>query len=50
MTGFKPKSDNYGVRVRESFAKQGLMSTLGAQICNVEPGIVEIEMPYDASL
>lgn len=50
MTGFKPKSDDYAARVRESFLKQGLMSTLGAQICKVEPGLVEIELLYDTGL
>jgi uncharacterized protein (TIGR00369 family) len=31
-------------RVRSSFAKQGLMSTLGATLVNVEPGSVEIAL------
>jgi len=29
-------------RVRTSFAKQGLMSTLGATLTNVAPGVVQI--------
>lgn len=29
-------------RVRESFARQGLMATLGATLGKVEPGVVEI--------
>lgn len=32
----------YEDRVRASFAKQGLMSTLGATLVNVAPGLVEI--------
>ncbi|MBM6593431.1 PaaI family thioesterase [Microvirga pudoricolor] len=32
-------------RVRESFARQGLMSTLGATITGVGPGAVEIALP-----
>jgi uncharacterized protein (TIGR00369 family) len=32
----------YEARVRASFAKQGLMSTLGATLCSVAPGLVEI--------
>ncbi|EJM98156.1 PaaI family thioesterase [Phyllobacterium sp. YR531] len=31
-------------RIRTSFAKQGLMSTLGAELGSVLPGIVEIEL------
>jgi uncharacterized protein (TIGR00369 family) len=31
-------------RVRASFARQGLMSTLGAELTKVAPGIVEIEL------
>ena len=34
----------YEARVRASFAKQGLMSTLGATLCSVAPGSVEIEI------
>lgn len=32
--------------VRESFAKQQLMSTLGAVLRSVSPGAVEIELPF----
>ena len=32
--------------VRESFAKQEAMKTLGASLCRVEPGQVEIQLPY----
>lgn len=31
-------------RIRSSFAKQGLMTTLGATLGNVSPGMVEIEL------
>ncbi|MBS0246200.1 MAG: PaaI family thioesterase [Proteobacteria bacterium] len=31
-------------RIRQSFAKQGLMATLGARLESVEPGAVEIVM------
>lgn len=33
-------------RVRNSFAKQGLMSTLGAKVGQVEPGYCTIILPY----
>lgn len=37
-------------RVRESFARQKIMSTIGARMTLVTPGVVEIEMGYDESL
>jgi len=36
--------------VRESFSKQAAMSTLGASLGRVEPGRVEIDLPYRADL
>jgi uncharacterized protein (TIGR00369 family) len=33
-------------RVRASFDRQGLMSTLGAQLAHVAPGEVDIEIPF----
>jgi uncharacterized protein (TIGR00369 family) len=36
-------------RVRDSFARQGLMGTLGATLVSVAPGAVEITLrPHDA--
>jgi uncharacterized protein (TIGR00369 family) len=37
-------------RVRSSFAKQGLMATLGATLQKVSPGIVEIALRPTASI
>lgn len=31
-------------RVRASFARQGLMATIGATLASIEPGLVEIEL------
>jgi uncharacterized protein (TIGR00369 family) len=45
VTAFKPLDANYEQRVRDSFAKQQLMTTLGAAIESVEPGAVEIRLP-----
>ena len=36
------ETQGYEARVRASFAKQGLMGTLGATLCSVAPGLVEI--------
>ena len=36
--------------VRESFERQGLMATLGAKLARIEPGAVEIAMPFSAAV
>jgi uncharacterized protein (TIGR00369 family) len=42
-------SDEQQERVRSSFAKQGLMTTLGATLDSVSPGMVEIALtPHPA--
>jgi uncharacterized protein (TIGR00369 family) len=40
----------YEERVRASFARQQAMVTIGAELTLVTPGIVEIEMPFSATL
>ena len=35
----KAKDPNYEQRVRDSFAKQQLMRTIGAEMTDVEPGV-----------
>lgn len=43
-----PFVDNdFESRVRQSFARQKAMATIGAELTRVTPGIVEIEMPFD---
>ena len=37
-------------RVRESFARQKIMTTIGAELTRVTPGIVEIEMDFSEGL
>jgi uncharacterized protein (TIGR00369 family) len=41
---------DYAKTVRESIAKQGLMTTLGAHIVSLEPGLCVIEMAYAAGV
>ena len=43
---FTVSNPDYEKAVRESFARQGLMQTLGARIVTVEPGFCVIEMAY----
>ncbi|MDX6696434.1 MAG: hypothetical protein QOF02_4037 [Blastocatellia bacterium] len=50
MTKFQAEDANFESRVRASFARQQLMQTLGAALTLVEPGAVEIELAYQASL
>jgi uncharacterized protein (TIGR00369 family) len=45
-----PKDPNFEARVRASFGRQGIMELIGARIARVEPGLVEIELPYRAEL
>lgn len=43
---FEPANLDFERVVRASFARQGLMTTIGARLVVVEPGRVEIELPY----
>ncbi len=43
---FRPRSADFDRRVRESFGRQALMRTFGAEITRVTPGEVWIEMPF----
>jgi uncharacterized protein (TIGR00369 family) len=47
---FEPGDPDYAQRVRDTFARQGLMATFGAQLHTIEPGVVEIEVPFSAAL
>jgi len=46
----EPRDPAFAERVRASFAKQAFMATLGATLVRVEPGVVDIALPYHASL
>ncbi len=46
---FEPSGD-FEARVRASFARQQIMATIGAELTRVNPGEVEIEMPFRAAL
>lgn len=47
---FELQDSAYQQRIRDSFARQGLMSHLGAELRLVEPGDVEIRVPFRAEL
>lgn len=44
MSRFEVRNPAFGRAVRESFARQGLMATLGAELVRVAPGRVEIAL------
>ena len=46
MKTFEPQTERFAERVRESFARQGLMTTIGALVASVTPGEVAIELPF----
>ncbi|HAO31457.1 MAG TPA: PaaI family thioesterase [Candidatus Competibacter sp.] len=43
---FKPANPDFAAVVRGSFATQGLMQLIGATLERVEPGEVDIALPY----
>jgi uncharacterized protein (TIGR00369 family) len=45
-----PETADYQERIRSSFARQGLMRTLGATLGNVAPGLVEIVLRPDPAI
>jgi uncharacterized protein (TIGR00369 family) len=50
MPKFESRDPDFEAKVRASFGRQTAMQTLGAVMGRVEPGEVEIEMPYRADL
>lgn len=50
MTEFQPADPDFAQRTRDSFARQKIMFLLGAEMTVVEPGYVEIVLPYRENL
>ncbi len=50
MPTFEPQDPNFEARVRESFARQKVMKTIGASLTKVSPGEIEIELPFRKDL
>ena len=46
----KPLNSGFEQAVRESFATQQLMATIGARLARVAPGEIEIRVPYRSAL
>ncbi len=47
---WKDVDPEFAQRVQDSFARQGLMQHLGARIAQLQPGRVEIRVPYRSEL
>lgn len=50
MTAYQPSNPAFVEEIRHSFAKQTIMGLIGASLTRVEPGVVEITLPYRADL
>jgi uncharacterized protein (TIGR00369 family) len=50
MTAFTPVDPAYADRIRASFARQKAMALIGARLARIEPGLVEIELPWREDL
>ncbi|MCY6381927.1 PaaI family thioesterase [Hoeflea prorocentri] len=46
MTELKPRNPDFEARSRQSFDRQKVMATLSMMLNSVEPGKVELEMPF----
>ena len=44
------RNPSFAAEINESFAKQTIMGLIGAQLSRVEPGLIEITLPYRADL
>lgn len=50
MSSWQPQDPEYESRVRENFARQRVMRLVGANLARVEPGAVDIRLPYREEL
>lgn len=50
MNAFEPRDPDFARKVRDSFVRQRVMELIGATLGRVEPGCVEIELPFRADL
>lgn len=47
---FAPTNSEFAADVKKSFAAQAIMQAIGAQLVRVDPGVVEISLPYRKDL
>ena len=46
----QPRNPSFAEEIKQSFAKQTIMSLIGAELTRIEPGVIEITLPYRADL
>ena len=46
----QPRNPSFAGEIERSFAKQTIMNLIGARLGRVEPGVVEINLPYRTDL
>jgi uncharacterized protein (TIGR00369 family) len=46
----KPRNPSFADEIQQSFSKQTIMGLIGAELSRVEPGLIEIQLPYRADL
>ena len=46
----KPRNPTFAEEIAQSFKQQTIMALIGAELTRVEPGIIEITLPYRADL
>src|SRR6185369_13100983 len=46
----QPRNPAFVEEIKQSFAKQTIMGLIGAELSRVEPGVIEITLPYRADL
>ena len=46
----QPRNPSFAEEIKESFGKQTIMGLIGAELSRVEPGLVEITLPYRSDL
>ena len=46
----EPRNPSFAEEIKQSFSKQTIMGLIGAQLTRVEPGIIEITLPYRPDL
>jgi uncharacterized protein (TIGR00369 family) len=44
--GFTPRTKDFRERVQSSFSRQKVMNLIGAELVRIEPGEVDIQIPY----
>lgn len=44
------RNPSYAEEIKQSFSQQKIMGLIGAELTRVEPGIIEITLPYRADL